>query len=146
MSVRFKSYDGRRNSAATIHVFTALGGALGLLALISASGGHRQGTFARLAAALIVDGADGPLTRRLQVAETLPRFSGEDLDKVIGYLTYVTVPAFIVARGPLVPESLRLALSGFPGSAPVRVRFILTVAYIMALGFTAGAGDARNQR
>jgi phosphatidylcholine synthase len=96
--------------AAAVHVFTALGGALGLLALISASGNHWQTAFAWLGAALIVDGADGPLARRFQAAVALPRFSGEDLDKVIDYLTYVTVPAFIVARSSIVPESLRLAL------------------------------------
>src|SRR5262249_10176835 len=111
MSIRPQSDKRRLYGAAAVHCFTALGGALGLLALISASGAHWQAAFAWLGAALIADGADGPLARRFEVAEALPRFSGEDLDKVIDYLTYVTVPAFIVARSPLVPESLRLALS-----------------------------------
>jgi phosphatidylcholine synthase len=111
MSIRLQSGNWRVFGAAAVHAFTALGGAFGLLALISASEGHWQGAFGWLGAALIVDGADGPLARWLEAAKTLPRFSGEDLDKVIDYLTYVTVPAFIVARGPLAPESLRLALS-----------------------------------
>jgi phosphatidylcholine synthase len=111
MSVRREPQNRNLFGAAAVHAFTALGGAFGLLALVSASRGHWQGSFAWLGAALIVDGADGPLARRFQVAETLPRFSGEDLDKVIDYLTYVTVPAFIVARSTLVPEGLRLALS-----------------------------------
>ncbi len=64
-----------------------------------------------LGAALIVDGADGPMARRLEVKRVLPRFSGEDLDKIIDYLTYVTVPAFMVARGPIVPEAFRLPLA-----------------------------------
>jgi phosphatidylcholine synthase len=111
MRVRLQSESWRLYGAAAVHVFTALGGAFGLLALISASRGDWQGAFAWLGAALIVDGADGPLARRFQAAKTLSRFSGEDLDKVIDYLTYVTVPAFIVAGSTLVPESLRLALS-----------------------------------
>jgi phosphatidylcholine synthase len=111
MSVRLRPGNRRLFGAVAVHAFTALGGAFGLLALISASRDHWQGAFAWLGAALIVDGADGPLARRFQVAKVLPRFSGEDLDKVIDYLTYVTVPAFIVARSTLVPESLRLTLS-----------------------------------
>jgi phosphatidylcholine synthase len=111
MSVRLQPDNWRVVGAAAVHAFTALGGAFGLLALISASGGEWQAAFAWLGAALAVDGADGPLARRFEVAKTLPRFSGEDLDKVIDYLTYVTVPAFIVARSTLAPESLRLALS-----------------------------------
>jgi phosphatidylcholine synthase len=110
MSVRPRADKWHFYCAAAVHVFTALGGALGLLALLSVNSGHWQAAFAWLGAALIVDGADGPLARRFQVAETLPRFSGDDLDKIIDYLTYVTVPAFIVARAPLVPESLRLFL------------------------------------
>src|SRR5215469_1704047 len=110
MSVRPQPDKRHLYGAAAVHVFTASGGALGFLSLLSASGGHWEETFAWLGAALIVDGADGPLARRFQVTKILPRFSGEDLDKVIDYLTYVAVPAFIVARAPLVPESLRLAL------------------------------------
>ncbi|MFY9640350.1 MAG: CDP-alcohol phosphatidyltransferase family protein [Rhodomicrobium sp.] len=94
--------------AAAVHVFTAAGGALGLFALLSASNGQWAASFAWLGAALFVDGADGPLARAVEVKRVLPRFSGEDLDKIVDYLTYVTVPAFMVARGPIVPEGLRL--------------------------------------
>ncbi len=97
--------------AAAVHVFTAAGAALGLLALLSASDGQWAASFAWLGAALFVDGADGPLARRLEVKRVLPRFSGEDLDKIVDYLTYVTVPAFMVARAPIVPEGLRLPLA-----------------------------------
>lgn len=97
--------------AAAVHVFTASGAALGLFALLAASDGQWAASFAWLGAALIVDGADGPLARRLEVKRVLPRFSGEDLDKIVDYLTYVTVPAFMVARGPIVPEGLRLPLA-----------------------------------
>ncbi len=97
--------------AATVHILTALGAVLGLLALLAATAGDWARAFAWLGAALIVDGADGPLARALEVKKVLPRFSGEDLDHVVDYLTYVTVPAFIVAHSSIVPEELRLSLA-----------------------------------
>ncbi len=97
--------------AAAVHAFTAIGAALGLLALLAASESEWTAAFVWLGVALIVDGADGPLARRLEVKRVLPRFSGEDLDKIIDYVTYVTVPAFMVARGPIVPEGFRLPLA-----------------------------------
>jgi phosphatidylcholine synthase len=94
-----------------VHVLTASGGALGLLALLAACEDRWAASFGWLGAALIVDGADGALARRFEVDKVLPRFSGEDLDKVIDYLNYVTVPAFIVARCSIAPEALRLGLA-----------------------------------
>ena len=41
----------------------------------------------------------------------LPRFSGEELDHLVDYVTYVTVPAFMLARAEIVPEGLRLPLA-----------------------------------
>jgi phosphatidylcholine synthase len=97
--------------AAAVHAFTATGAALGLIALLAATEARWAEAFAWLGAALIVDAADGPMARRLEVKRVLPRFSGEDLDNIIDYLTYVTVPAFMVARGPLVPQALALPLA-----------------------------------
>jgi phosphatidylcholine synthase len=82
--------------AAAVHAFTATGAALGLIALLAATEARWAEAFAWLGAALIVDAADGPMARRLEVKRVLPRFSGEDLDNIIDYLTYVTVPAFMV--------------------------------------------------
>ena len=97
--------------AAAVHTLTASGGALGLMALLAVSEGRWEAAFVWLGVALAVDGIDGPLARRLEVKKVLPRFSGEDLNKIVDYLTYVTVPAFMVARAPIVPEPLRLGLA-----------------------------------
>ncbi len=110
MSLRPKS-NVRLVAAAAVHILTATGGVLGLLSLLSASDGHWAVAFAWLGAALIVDGVDGPLARLVDVKRVLPRFSGEELDHLVDYLTYVTVPAFMVARAEIVPESLRLILA-----------------------------------
>ena len=58
--------------AFTIHIFTACGAALGLLALILATGGHWAAMFVCLGLALVVDGVDGPMARAFKVAELLP--------------------------------------------------------------------------
>ena len=89
--------------AFAIHVFTASGTALAFLSLVLATGGHWAAMFLCLGAALLVDGLDGPLARRFRVAEVLPRWSGETLDLVVDFLTYVFVPAYAIAASGLLP-------------------------------------------
>jgi phosphatidylcholine synthase len=89
-----------------IHVFTASGAALALLAMIAAADRDWPATFLWLGVALIVDGVDGPLARRLQIEQGLPRWSGEILDLVVDFLTYVFVPAFAIAKSGLLPGVL----------------------------------------
>ena len=64
--------------------------------------------FIWLGLALIVDGIDGPLARKANVEIVLPRFSGERLDLIVDYLTYVAIPAFALARADILPEAFRL--------------------------------------
>jgi phosphatidylcholine synthase len=97
--------------AFAVHIFTALGAALGLLALIFATGGHWAAMFFTLGLALIVDGVDGPLARRFKVAEVLPRWSGEGLDFVVDFITYVFVPAYAIAASGYLPELLAIPLA-----------------------------------
>jgi phosphatidylcholine synthase len=94
----------KRVAAAAVHIFTGLGAIFGLLALLAAASGAWEQTFAWLGIALIIDGADGPLARAIQVEKVLPRFSGQDLDNAVDYLNYVAVPAFVVVRAGIVPE------------------------------------------
>jgi phosphatidylcholine synthase len=89
-----------------VHVLTASGAALALLALIAAVRGDWPQMFLWLGAALIVDAVDGPLARRLQVAKQLPNWSGETLDLVVDFTTYVFLPAFAVAASGLMPDVL----------------------------------------
>jgi phosphatidylcholine synthase len=89
-----------------VHLLTASGAVFGLFALLAAAEARWEACFAWLGVALFVDGLDGPLARRFEVKSALPRCSGETLDHVIDYFTYVAVPAFIVARSGLMPEGL----------------------------------------
>lgn len=93
-------------AAYAIHVLTASGAACALLALFAAVDRQWALMFAWLGAALFVDGIDGPLARRYRVANLLPRWSGDTLDLVVDFLTYVFVPAFAIARSGLLPDAL----------------------------------------
>jgi phosphatidylcholine synthase len=97
-----------RIRAFTIHVFTACGAALALLALILATDGHWAAMFVCLGLALIVDGIDGPLARAFKVAELLPRWSGATLDLAVDFTTYVFVPAYAIAASGFLPDALAI--------------------------------------
>lgn len=87
-----------------VHVFTALGAGVALVALLEAVREHWAMMFAWLGAALLIDGLDGPIARRLKVGTVLPNWSGDTLDLVVDFTTYVFVPAYaITASGLLIP-------------------------------------------
>ena len=93
-----------RAKAFGIHIFTALGGAVALLALLEAVREHWSLMFGWLGVALLIDGIDGPLARRFDVKNVLPNWSGDTLDLVVDFLTYVFVPAYAIsASGLLIP-------------------------------------------
>ena len=92
--------------AFAVHVLTAAGAALALLALLAAVRGAFDAMFLFLGIALVVDGIDGTIARALKVAELLPRWSGDVLDLVVDFVTYVFVPAYAIAAGGLLPPWL----------------------------------------
>jgi phosphatidylcholine synthase len=89
-----------------VHVLTAAGAALALLALLAAVRGAFDVMFLCLGIALVVDGIDGTIARALKVAELLPRWSGDVLDLVVDFVTYVFVPAYAIAAGGVLPPWL----------------------------------------
>jgi phosphatidylcholine synthase len=95
---------GKRAAAFSVHMFTALGAGIALIALLEAVREHWAAMFAWLGAALVVDALDGPIARRLDVARLQPNVSGDVLDLVVDFVTYVFVPAYaITASGLLLP-------------------------------------------
>jgi phosphatidylcholine synthase len=96
-------------AAFLIHVITASGAALALLALDAAVAHRWSAMFMWLGIALVVDAADGPLARHFKVADTLPRWSGETLDLVVDFVTYVFVPAYAIAASGLLASPFDLA-------------------------------------
>jgi phosphatidylcholine synthase len=94
---------GMRAAAFSVHVFTALGAGMALVALLEAVREHWAAMFWWLGAALVVDAVDGPIARRLDVARVQPNWSGEVLDLVVDFVTYVFVPAYAIAASGLLP-------------------------------------------
>jgi phosphatidylcholine synthase len=102
-----------RAAAFSVHIFTAIGAGLALIALLEAVREHWAAMFAWLGLALVIDGLDGPIARRLDVAGLQPDWSGEVLDLVVDFVTYVFVPAYaITASGMLLPPTAALLGAG----------------------------------
>ena len=102
--------DGRRMAAFSVHIFTACGAGLALLALIGAVRGAWVAMFLWLSLALIVDAVDGAIARALKVAEALPNWSGDTLDFVVDFTTYVFVPAYALTVSGLLPATAAVPL------------------------------------
>jgi phosphatidylcholine synthase len=97
-------------AALGVHVFTASGAALALLALMAAVEQQWTAMFAWLGVALVVDGVDGTLARMLHVRALAPRWSGDMLDLVVDILTYVFIPAYAVIASDVLPDWIGVAL------------------------------------
>jgi phosphatidylcholine synthase len=102
-----------RIAAFGVHILTALGAGIALLAMASAVRTDWTSMFGWLGLALVVDAVDGPLARYLDVGRVLPDWSGDALDFVVDFLTYVFVPAYaIMASGLLMPSTAALLGAG----------------------------------
>jgi phosphatidylcholine synthase len=78
-----------RAAAFSVHVFTALGAGIALIAMLEAVREHWVSMFAWLGVALVI---------------VQPDWSGDVLDLVVDFVTYVFVPAYaITASGLLLP-------------------------------------------
>ncbi len=97
-------------AAALVHVFTGLGAVFAFLATLAVFARAWEEVFFWLTVALIVDGVDGPLARAFDVGQRLKRFSGERLDLVVDYLTYVFVPVLALHFAGYLPGTLGLVL------------------------------------
>src|SRR6202030_2938059 len=63
---------------------------------------HWAVMFAWLGLALVIDALDGPIARRLDVARVQPNWSGDVLDLVVDFVTYVFVPAYAITASDLL--------------------------------------------
>lgn len=88
--------------AFSIHILTASGAFLAFLSIVAAAENDFPKAFFWLGMALIVDGVDGPLARKLEVKKWWPHWSGDTLDNVIDYATFVMIPAFILYQSGLL--------------------------------------------
>ena len=91
-----QSSSRMRAAAFSVHIFTALGAGIALIAMLEAVREHWTSMFGWLGVALIIDAIDGPIARRLDVVRLQPNWSGEVLDLVVDFVTYVFVPAYAI--------------------------------------------------
>lgn len=100
-------------AAGLVHAFTASGILCALAATLAVAEGRYAATFGWLALAFLIDGIDGTFARAVQVKKVLPRFSGEQLDLVVDYVTYVFVPVLALLHARYLEGAVGLALAGF---------------------------------
>ncbi|MFN3635971.1 MAG: phosphatidylcholine synthase [Rhizobium rhizophilum] len=98
--------------AFSVHILTASGSFLAFLGVVAA-GEHRfVDMFWWLGLALLVDGIDGPIARKVRVKEVLPNWSGDTLDNIIDYVTYVLLPAFALYQSGMIGEPWSFVAAG----------------------------------
>ena len=86
-----------------LHAYTASGTVLALAAVTAAMDGNAVRALWILLAALVIDGTDGMLARRLRVKETIPGFDGARLDDIVDYITYAFAPMVLLWTGNYLP-------------------------------------------
>ena len=90
-------------AAFSVHLLTASGAVFAMLALLAAADERWSTMYVWLMVALIVDGIDGPLARKVDITRYAPQWDGVLLDLIIDYLTYVFIPAYALFVSGLFP-------------------------------------------
>ncbi|MBZ0294001.1 MAG: hypothetical protein K8L99_15670 [Anaerolineae bacterium] len=105
-----------RSAAAWLaHLYTAIGGVIGMLALFAAAAGDIRTAFLLMLLTLVIDSTDGLLARAMHVHEVLPKFDGAMVDNVIDFLTYVWLPVFIIGSIGVLPHPLWITVPVLAG-------------------------------
>ena len=100
-----------RATAWAVHLFSASGAVLALLAVLAIQGHRWTEAMLWLFAALVVDGVDGTMARAARVKDLASRVDGAVLDLVIDYLNYVFVPTLFILEAGLLPNAVALPLA-----------------------------------
>ena len=111
MSIDFNNVNREKIAAWAVHGFTGSGAVLGLLAIISIINDDAAGAFLWLGLALLIDGIDGTLARKIDVNKQTPNIDGTILDSVVDYLNYVIVPSLMIYWFQMVPNWFELVTS-----------------------------------
>ena len=104
MNINIKNVNKDKIAAWAVHGFTASGAVLGFLAIISIFNNDQVGSFLWLGLALLVDGLDGTIARKVGVTDKAPNIDGSTLDNLIDYLNYVIIPSLMIYWFQMVPN------------------------------------------
>ena len=99
---------GRKLLAWGVHIFTASGVIVGLLALVAIVRHDWRAAFLWLFIAVLIDTVDGTLARTFQVKQVLPNVDGRMLDYVIDFTNDVIFSTLFLYEAGLLPSSVRL--------------------------------------
>lgn len=93
---------GRRIAAWGVHVYTALGLPLAVIAAQALHADDAGLFFACMWFTCAIDATDGMLARKVRVKEVVPQFDGGLLDNIVDYLTFAFLPALALPALGLV--------------------------------------------
>ena len=110
MNIKIKNVDKEKIAAWAVHGFTASGAVLGFLAIISIFNNDQTSSFLWLGLALLVDGLDGTIARKVGVSDKVPNIDGSTLDNVIDYLNYVIIPSLMIYWFQMVPNGWEIII------------------------------------
>lgn len=96
-----------------VHLFTASGLIPIMLSVEAIWRGDADRALLWQAAAMLVDGIDGPLARHFQVNKHWPQIDGAILDHVIDFTAYCFVPALMVYQFQLVAPEMAIFATSF---------------------------------
>ena len=110
MNINIKNVNKDKIAAWAVHGFTASGAVLGFLAIISIFNNDQVGSFLWLGLALLVDGLDGTIARKIGVTDKAPNIDGSTLDNLIDYLNYVIIPSLMIYWFQMVPNGWEIII------------------------------------
>ena len=97
-------------AAWAVHGFTASGAVLGFLAIISIFNNDQTSSFLWLGLALLVDGLDGTIARKVGVSDKATNIDGSMLDNLVDYLNYVIIPSLMIYWFQMVPNGWEIII------------------------------------
>ena len=98
-------YSRRHIQAAwAVHSLTASGVLVGYVGLNAVIEGHARAAILWLVGALLLDGIDGPIARKLDVVARVPTLNGNSLDLIIDYFTCTIVPVAFLYQFDFLPD------------------------------------------
>ncbi|CAB4642242.1 unannotated protein [freshwater metagenome] len=105
--------NAARRAGYALHVLTASGAVIGMLALQGVVDGEVRIALLWLIVSQILDGLDGPIARGLDVEIHAPLINGQILDLVVDYVTCVVVPVAFMLNFEMLPPKYEALIAGF---------------------------------
>ena len=87
-----------------VHALTTCGVIVGYAGLNAVIDGHARAAILWLVGALLLDGIDGPIARKLDVSARIPTLNGNSLDLIIDYFTCTIVPVAFLSQFDILPD------------------------------------------